>query len=666
MRRDMIGERLGQYDITAPLGKGGMATVFRATQTSMNRDVAIKIMNTELSQDEEFVSRFEREAQIFAVLQHPHILPVIDFGKSDGHIYIVMRLVEGGSLDERIRHNPLALPLASKLAMQIGSALNFAHDNGIIHRDLKPNNVLMDKNDNAYLTDFGLAKMAKGSALTRTDAIMGTPTYMAPEQWRGEGVDARTDVYAMGIMLYEMVTGKLPFQADTPHALMYKHMSAEPTSPRDHLESLPRQIEDVLLKSLAKQQEERFPSAIALAEAFKAATEGKVAASMQQVQLRPPSETQPSSLTAAANRATEKITEWDATVTPGQLMDVDTATMIGTAETRAHAASTGGHQTSILDAPVVDTPQPAPQANRQPLIIGVITAVVLVAAGVGGFLLAQANGWLGTSGDTINLSQIPERLAYNRSTTESQDIYASSADGTNTQFIGTGGKPAWSWDNQSILFDSEFTGNAEVFSISADGFDMQNLTQNPALEFFGVYSPDGETIAFHSNRDEDFNIYIMDRDGSNQRQVTTDSANDQWPAWSPDGSLIAFSSIRDGNFEIYTIQPDGENLQRITESPGADFWATWSPDGSQIAFHSNRDGNLEIYAMNADGSNVLRLTENDADDQWPSWSTSGVIAFSSNRDGNQEIYVIRPDGTGLTRVTETASDERFPTWSYDR
>ena len=154
---DMIDKKLGQYEIKSLLGKGGMALVYRATQASMKRDVAIKIMNKNLSVDPEFVSRFEREAEFFAVLQHPHILPVIDFGKTNEHIFIVMRLVEGGSLDVHIKENPLELPVATKLLGQLGSALSFAHNKGIIHRDLKTSNVLLDEKSllNQRLSDAG-------------------------------------------------------------------------------------------------------------------------------------------------------------------------------------------------------------------------------------------------------------------------------------------------------------------------------------------------------------------------------------------------------------------------------------------------------------------------------------------------------------------------------
>ncbi len=272
----MAGEELinqvlgrGQYQIRSVLGKGGMATVYLARQASMERDVAVKVMAPELADDEQFVARFEHEAQLIARLQHPHILPVIDFGREGKHIYIVMQLVRGGSLDDRLSRGPLPLPLAGRMLGQIASALTFAHEQGIVHRDLKPNNVLLDERDNAYLTDFGIAKMLAGTTkLTATGNVLGTPAYMAPEQWRGDPVDARTDIYALGIMLYEMVLGQLPFQGDTPYTLMYKHFNDPPPPPREKNPSLDPRVEAVILRALAKNPDDRYPSAEAMAEDF--------------------------------------------------------------------------------------------------------------------------------------------------------------------------------------------------------------------------------------------------------------------------------------------------------------------------------------------------------------------------------------------------------------
>src|SRR5450432_530144 len=260
---DLVGKSLDQYEILSLLGKGGMATVYRSRQPSMDREVAIKVISGQIADDPTFIARFEREARLIAKLQHPHILPVYDFGRQEGILYLVMRLVEGGSLDARLRQGPLPLDSAVRMFTDIASALNYAHDQGIIHRDLKPNNILLDSKDNPYLTDFGIAKMMQDSTgqITATGAIIGTPSYMAPEMWRGEAVDARTDIYSLGIMLYEMVTGDLPFKGDTPYALMYKHFDAPVPSLLNSRPDLPEGLSQVINKAVAKKSQDRYSSA---------------------------------------------------------------------------------------------------------------------------------------------------------------------------------------------------------------------------------------------------------------------------------------------------------------------------------------------------------------------------------------------------------------------
>ncbi len=267
-------QQLGPYEILEPIGRGGMATVYRAHQPSMDRDVAIKIISAELAAEPEFAERFEREARIIARLQHPHILPVFDFGREGEMTYLVMRLMEGGNLAHELRGGALPVKRAVELTRQIASALDYAHLRGIVHRDLKPTNVLLDNLGNAYLTDFGIAKMLGGgptTGLTATGAVMGTPTYMAPEQWRAEPIDGRTDIYALGVIVYQMLVGQVPFAAETPHGLMYQHLDMEPPRPHSVKPDLPLSIEPVIDKALAKRPEDRYASAGELAAALEQA-----------------------------------------------------------------------------------------------------------------------------------------------------------------------------------------------------------------------------------------------------------------------------------------------------------------------------------------------------------------------------------------------------------
>jgi len=199
------GQILGGYRIINQIGQGGMATVYKAYQASMDRNVAIKVLPGQLAESQEFTTRFQQEARIIARLEHPHILPVFDYGETDGISYFVMRYLEAGTLKDKMQAGPLSLNEIDHLFTQLADALGYAHSQGIIHRDLKPANALVDVQDNLFLTDFGIAKLLESASprLTQTDAIMGTPAYISPEQAKSLNVDRRSDIYSLGIILYE-------------------------------------------------------------------------------------------------------------------------------------------------------------------------------------------------------------------------------------------------------------------------------------------------------------------------------------------------------------------------------------------------------------------------------------------------------------------------------
>ncbi len=271
----LIGKRLGQYEILSKLGSGGMANVYKARQTSVDRDVAVKVIRTDLTEDAAFMERFAREARTIASLSHLHILKVFDYGQQDGVAYLVMELLEGGSLNTLIQKTgALSLPISARILKQISGALDYAHGKGIVHRDLKSDNVLLDGAENAYLTDFGIARLLNDtSKMTQTGTIMGTPAYMAPELWTGKAADKQADIYALGVILYEMLAGTTPFSGDTPFVVMYQHLNEMP--PVDDFKGdIPTSVETVILKAMAKKPEDRYQSAGELANAFDEAIGG--------------------------------------------------------------------------------------------------------------------------------------------------------------------------------------------------------------------------------------------------------------------------------------------------------------------------------------------------------------------------------------------------------
>ena len=259
---DLTGRQFGQYQIVAPLGEGGMAAVYKAYQPAMERYVAIKVLPRHMASSEEFTARFKREARLLARLQHPHILPVFDYGEADSYPYIVMPFVVSGTLADLLRSRRLLLPEMRRILTQVGDALGYAHAHGMIHRDIKPSNVLIDERGNCLLTDFGLARMAETSTkITSSGTIMGTPAYMSPEQGTGSNIDERSDLYSLGIILYEMVTGRVPYTAETPVAVVFKHIQDPLPSVHKFNPSVPESVELILLKALAKSPENRYQTA---------------------------------------------------------------------------------------------------------------------------------------------------------------------------------------------------------------------------------------------------------------------------------------------------------------------------------------------------------------------------------------------------------------------
>ncbi len=273
---DLLGQNLGQYQILSEIATGGMSTVYLARQTSMNRDVAIKILPPSMLHETTFLERFYREVNIITRLQHPHILPVYDFGEYNDMPYIVMAYLSGGTLTDKIKQQgPMDIADVARIVEEITDALDYAHSKGIIHRDFKPGNVLLDEQENTYLADFGLAKLRESSTqITRTTTMLGTPAYMPPEQVDSSDLTSAADIYALGVTVFQMLTGRVPYEGNTTQVLIAHAMQPIPNV-RDIRPTLPAETQKVINIAMAKNPADRYASAWKLGQALKSALAGQ-------------------------------------------------------------------------------------------------------------------------------------------------------------------------------------------------------------------------------------------------------------------------------------------------------------------------------------------------------------------------------------------------------
>jgi serine/threonine-protein kinase len=287
----MIGRTISHYEILEKLGEGGMGVVYKARDTVLNRDVALKFLPAGLTQDEDSRKRFVREAQAAAALDHPNICAVYEIGEADGHTFIVMSCIGGASLTDRMKRGPLNIDEALDIAIQVGRGLAKAHENGIVHRDIKPGNILITEDGLVKIVDFGLAKLGSLTKLTMVGTTMGTVSYMSPEQARGDDIDHRSDIWALGVVLYEMFTGRTPFRGEVDAAVIYSIMNEGPEPVTEACPGAPADIEEIIGTALAKEPDERFQTIDEMVTALEAVRGGESVPSVKRPSRRPAGKT---------------------------------------------------------------------------------------------------------------------------------------------------------------------------------------------------------------------------------------------------------------------------------------------------------------------------------------------------------------------------------------
>ena len=599
----MVGKNIGRYHVIEQLGQGGMAVVYTAFDTRLERDVAIKVIRTGMVQPDllhQLLRRFEREAKSLAKMEHRAIVNIFDYGEFEGAPYLVMEYLPGGTLKEWGRR-PMSYQKAARTLLPIGRALDYAHQQGIIHRDVKPSNILITRAGEPLLSDFGIAKVLEGehtTQITSTGTGIGTPEYMAPEQWRNEIVP-QTDIYALGIVFYEMVTGRKPYVADTPAAVAIMQATEPLPRPKDLAPGLPDMVENVLFKALAKQPEDRYATMgdfVAVLEKLAEAPMGESFKSEEETLIRPRVvETPP-----VANRE----------------VAADRRPVVPSAVQKHSQAAT--------------KPE-SPSGARRPWWVAWIAAAGAVGLlGLAGLAVlggvALSNRYVPPE-DFNTLDLLTDVGAYSQ-------IYDLSAG-----------------DDDLVYFSSDIDGGQEVFLLDRDGNRTQ-LTNTPGSAVSGgaVAAANG-VIYFHSDRTGAFEIYQLDSQGDLVQVTDSAGASSESPAPGP-GGVLYFTSNRSGPYEIYMINTTGQTT-RLTSTPGqASSWGPASGPDGVIYFASDRSGNSEIYQLSPDGNTIQITSTAEGGDSWgPSARDDGVLFFTSSRDGQVQIYAI--DTSGETQMILT-------------
>ena len=522
-------KHIGRYEIKSEIARGGMATVFHAYDPRFERDVAVKILPQVFLHDPQFRTRFEREAKMIALLEHPAIVPVYDFGEEESQPYIVMRLMSGGSLTDRLRKESLSLDETVKLISRLAPALDAAHKRKIIHRDLKPGNILFDQYGNAYLSDFGIARLAMSDSATLTgEAILGTPTYMSPEQVQGDKtLDGRSDIYSLGVLVYQILTGQVPYQSDTPAKIMMMHVLQPVPNILDVKSELPPKSEDVIRKALAKNPEDRYQNCAELASDLEniAGKPGKIL---------------PASDTIITHLR-------DTSLRP----DFQMPTVLSPGETLASPQRITTSPQAILPPPTGEIPAQKPKSSRVFFIF--LSAIVLL-------IFLVVSGWLVFSGFQGKGPLAPILLL---SPSEIDAANPTSPPTTTEDFVGS---------------------NISAATITASPTQPPTEIQpSPTLTNTVLPTPSplvmggADKVAYLNSND----IWVANLDGSELEQLTDDHTVKSNLQWSPDGLAVNYLSGKC----IYSVYLEDKRKEIITCFNFTDYLKSFeiSPDAKQVA-----------------------------------------------------------------------------------
>ncbi len=726
----MIGKELLHYKLMDCIGKGGMGEVYAAEDSKLHRKVALKVLPQDLAGESERRARFEREAQVIAALNHPNIVTVFSVDEAEGVHFLTMELVQGKTLGALIDNQGMTLTRILELATPLADALAAAHDKGILHRDLKPDNIMVSDDGRLKVLDFGLAKLRENlttdepetqlptASITGEGRIVGTVAYMSPEQAEGKALDARSDIFSLGIILYEMATGRRPFAGDTAMSTLSAIIREEPQSITDLNRSLPRYLGRVIKRCLAKDPQRRYGNA---REVYNELLE--LREELDSGELLP--------AVGILPQARGKSKFWI-----GMIAGAAVVALAAVSFFQLRPATGTGGAAPILTSLSRVTDGAGIEADPSLSPDGRSVVYISDAAGNMDLYLQRVEG-----GNAINLTEgsdeadfVPqfspdgERIVFGSRRDGGGIFVMGGMGGSVTRLTDEGFEPTWSADGEEILYATHFifdprsrsgisqlkavnistretrvlfagdavqpdaspggyriaywalpagSGQRDIWTIPAGGGEPVPVTQDAPTDWNPVWSPDGRFLYFNSDRGGTFNLWrvpIVERTGEvtgAPQQITTGTQDIGRFSISADGKRIAYF-VSNFSTDLQKVSFDPEEAKIIGEPESMMLWTTGmaavdiSPDEKWITYNPS-GAQEDILVARIDGTDRRRLTDDAFKDRGPVWSPDGKrIAFYSDRSGSYEIWIVQPDGRGLRQLTDTPGQMLTrPHWSPD-
>jgi serine/threonine protein kinase len=717
------GTRLGNYEIVAAVGAGGMGEVYRSRDPRLNRDVAIKVLSPQFANDPAAVGRFEREAMSVARLSHPNILSIFEFVHQNGSAFVVTEFVEGETLRARLDGGPMAPRRAVAYALQIARGMAAAHARGIVHRDLKPENVMITRDDHIKILDFGLAKPVETSAMDKTLAtgvataagiVLGTFGYMAPEQVRGLEVDHRADTFAFGAVLYEMLSGARAFKGETAADTMSAILSKDPPELDTTRLAISPGLDRIVRRCLEKSPDLRFQSANDLAFALETLTAGSTASTQVAVTSAPlrsratwlPWAVAGLAIAAASilavvvgsnpvsrsifGSAREPEARWSSFTRISENAGEETSpTLSPDGTTVAYARRVNGSWDIYAQrvggrnaTPIVNDPQRdekgaafSPDGSQIAFHIADATGGIFIAGATGESVrrVTETGFDPAWSPDGKQIAYGTEEVNDPSSRLGQSTLYVVGASGGTPRKLldGDGVQPSWSPSGARIVYWSNNGGQRDIYTVASTGGTPVAVTNDAAIDWSPVWSPDGKFIYFSSDRGTAMNLWRIAVDESSGRVLGVPEtvtagvqASAALPSVSKNGVRLAFRS-RIGSINPVAIPFDPALLRAGVPSlldtrNNFRVPSSVSPDGKQIAFFSIGESQEDLFIGTPDGS-IRRVTDDAARDRAPMFTPDGrSLVFYSNRGGTWQPWIIGTDGGGLRMFAKPEGSAVYP------